>query len=60
MAGILVSTTGAEFKGNDAPHSAIAATQFFAAIVPDVTVVRVRWRPFTSTTAPASDVELEN
>ncbi|MBI2354910.1 MAG: hypothetical protein HYV06_07765 [Deltaproteobacteria bacterium] len=60
IAGILVNTTGAEFKGNDAPHSVIAATQFFNSIVPNVTVVKVRWRPFTTTAAPASDVELEN
>jgi uncharacterized protein DUF5666 len=60
IAGILVSTTGSEFRGSGEPHSVTAASQFFAAIVPDVTVVRVRWRPFTSTAAPASDVELEN
>lgn len=60
IAGILVNTAGAEFKGNDAPHSAIAAAQFFSSIVPNVTVVKVRWRPFTTTAAPASDVELES
>jgi hypothetical protein len=60
IAGILVNTTGSEIKGNDAPHSVIAAAQFFNSIVPNVTVIRVRWRPFTTTAAPASDVELEN
>jgi len=59
-AGILVNTAGSEFKGNDAPHSITAAARFFDSIVPNVTVVRVRWRPFTTTAAPASDVELEN
>src|SRR6185369_2335613 len=60
IAGILVNTAGAEFKGKDAPHSIIAATLFFTSIVPNETVVRVRWRPFTTTAAPARDVELEN
>jgi Domain of unknown function (DUF5666) len=60
IAGILVNTAGAEFNGKDAPHSIIAATQFFSSIVPNETVVRVRWRPFTTTAAPARDVELEN
>jgi uncharacterized protein DUF5666 len=60
IAGILVNTTGSEFKGNDAPHSIMAAAQFFNTIVPNVTVVKIRWRPFTITSAPASDVELEN
>ena len=60
IAGILVNTTGSEFKGNDAPHSVIAAAQFFNSIVPNVTAVRVSWRPFTTTAAPASEVELEN
>lgn len=60
VAGVPVNTTGAEFKGNDPPHSVISAAQFFDSIVPNVTVVKVRWRPFTTTAAPASDVELEN
>lgn len=60
IAGILVNTTGAEFKGKDSPHSVMAAAQFFNSIVANVTVVKVRWRPFTTTAAAASDVELEN
>jgi len=60
IAGIKVNTTGAEFKGNDAPHSVVAAAQFFNSIVLNETVVRVLWRPFTTTDAPARDVELEN
>jgi hypothetical protein len=60
VAGILVSTAGSEFKGSDAPHSVMAAAGFFDSIVPNVTVVRIRWRPFTTTAAPAHDVELES
>jgi hypothetical protein len=60
IAGITVNTAGADFKGSDDMHGIITAAQFFAAIVPDVTVVRVRWNPFTSITAPAKELELES
>lgn len=60
IAGILVNTAGAEFKGSGESHSIISATQFFASLTPNVTVVKVLWKPFTSTTAPAKEVELES
>jgi len=60
IAGITVSTAGAEFKGSAPDHGSITAAGFFGSIVPNVTVVKVRWRPFVSTAAPASDVELES
>jgi hypothetical protein len=60
IAGILINTAGTEFKGSGESHSIIAATQFFASITPNVTVVKVLWKPFTSTTVPAKEVELES
>jgi hypothetical protein len=60
VAGILVNTSGTEFKGSGSPLDAMTAARFFDAIVPDVTLVKVRWRPFTTTAAPAHDVELES
>lgn len=56
IAGILVNAAGAEFKGEEA---IITQAQFFAAITPNATVVKVLWRPFVSTAAPAKEVELE-
>jgi hypothetical protein len=60
IAGITVNTAGTVFKGNDAEHSTITAAQFFAAIADNVTVVKVRWDPFTSVSAPPKEIELEN
>jgi len=60
IAGITVNTAGAAFSGNDSANSAITPAQFFASLVPNLTVVKVRWAPFTSTTAPAKEIELEN
>jgi hypothetical protein len=60
IAGITVNTAGAAFKRNGPDTSAITPDQFFAALVPNQSVVKVRWDPFTSTTAPAKEIELEN
>jgi hypothetical protein len=60
VAGINVNIAGAELKGSDSANGTLTAAQFFAAIVPDVTAVKVRWSPFTTTAAPAKEVELES
>lgn len=60
IAGILINTAGAEFKGSGESHSIISSTQFFASLTPNITVVKALWKPFTSTTAPAKEVELES
>jgi len=60
IAGITVSTVGAQFNGSAPDHGSITAAGFFGSIVPGVTMVKVRWSPFVSTAAPAKEVELEN
>jgi hypothetical protein len=59
LLGLTIDTTGASFRSHaDAPMSASA---FFDAVTPNQTVVKVRWRPYPSSTAVAVDeAELEN
>jgi hypothetical protein len=49
-----------EFRiSSDSSEPAVAAAAFFAQVKPNVTVVKVRWRPFSSTTAVVDEAEIE-
>ncbi len=61
--GILVTTDDAITKYKDqesTPDPGISAAAFFSGIVPNVTVVKVRWNPFSSLTAAPKEVQYEN
>jgi hypothetical protein len=59
--GVSITTTGAGFRiSTDQPTTQVtAAATFFAQVSPNVTVVKVRWRPFTSPTLPVDEAEIE-
>lgn len=59
--GITITTgAGTEFRvSHDSSEQAVSAATFFAQIKPNVTVVKVRWRPFTSTTAVVEQAEIQ-
>jgi hypothetical protein len=59
--GIPVTTAGAQFRiSTDQPASqATAPADFFAQVKTNVTVVKVRWRPFTATTAAVDQAEIQ-
>jgi hypothetical protein len=63
MMGIAIDTSGASFQRSTGPGTSVAmsAADFFAAITPGQTVVKVRWRPYpASTSQPIDEAELEN
>ena len=43
----------------DSSEVAVSAATFFAQLKNNVTVVKVRWRPFTATTAPVDQAEIQ-
>jgi hypothetical protein len=56
--GVAVDTSAASFR--DINSSAIIAADFFAAITPGTTVVKVKWNTFTSTSAPVNEADIES
>jgi hypothetical protein len=57
--GVTVNTSGStQFRGFD--DQPISASQFFGAIVEELTVVKAKWDPFTDISAPARELELED
>jgi len=57
--GVTVNTSGSkQFRGFD--DQPISASQFFDAIVEELTVVKAKWDPFTDISAPARELELED
>ncbi len=62
MVGTTIHTNGqTEFRASsDSSEPAVTAAAFFARVTPNVTVVKVRWRPFTGdTTAVVDEAEIE-
>jgi Domain of unknown function (DUF5666) len=58
--GTTIDTTGAEFRAStDTTEAAITAAAFFAKVTTNVTVVKVRWNNFTSTTQSIKEAEIE-
>jgi hypothetical protein len=59
MLGLAIDTSGASFRNH--ADAEIGASVFFDAVIPNETVVKVRWRPYpTSTAASVDEAELEN
>ena len=58
--GNTISTSGAQFRASfDSSEAAVASAAFFAQVKPNVTVVKVKWDPFTSITAAVKEAEIE-
>src|SRR6185369_3299277 len=58
--GTTISTNGAQFRASfDSSEAAVTAAAFFAQIIPNVTVVKVKWDPFTDITTAVKEVEIE-
>jgi hypothetical protein len=57
--GVTVDTSAASFRDINGGTMPVAA-DFFAAITPGTTVVKVKWTAFTSTSAPADEADLES
>jgi hypothetical protein len=59
--GVPITTTGAGFRiSTDQPTTQVSApADFFGQVIPNVTVVKVRWRPFTNPTLPIDEAEIE-
>lgn len=55
---VAVDPTGVNTAFRDSTGSAVTATAFFAAIAPGTTVAKAKWKPFTTLTATASEVQL--
>lgn len=59
IGGITIDLTGAAFRGrDDLPITGMA--NFLSAVTVNTTVVKARWNPFTVTTAPVTEVEIDN
>jgi hypothetical protein len=59
MLGLTIDTSRASFRNH--ADAEIGASAFFDAVTPGATVVKVRWRPYpTSTAAAVDEAELEN
>jgi hypothetical protein len=59
LLGLAIDTRAASFRNH--ADARIDAAAFFDALVPNTTVVKVRWRPLpASTSAPVEEAELEN
>jgi hypothetical protein len=56
--GVAVDTSAASFR--DINSGAMLAADFFAAITPGTTVVKVKWNTFTSTSAPVYEADIES
>jgi hypothetical protein len=59
--GVAITATGAQFRiSTDQPVSQVTtAADFFTQVKTNVTVVKVRWRPFTATTAVVDQAEIQ-
>ncbi|MHB8843871.1 MAG: DUF5666 domain-containing protein [Nitrospirota bacterium] len=56
--GVAVDTSAASFR--DVASNPMAAADFFTAITPGTTIVKVKWNAFTSTSAPVSEADIES
>ncbi len=56
--GVAVDTSAASFR--DISSNTMLAADFFTAITPGTTVVKVKWNTFTSTSAPVNEAEIES
>ena len=56
--GVVVDTSTASFR--DIVSSPMAAADFFTAIAPGTTIVKVKWNTFTSTSAPVNEADIES
>ena len=58
--GTIINTSGAQFRVSfDSSEAAVTPAAFFARIIPNVTVVKVKWDPFSSITAAVKEAEIE-
>lgn len=58
--GTTISTSGAQFRVSfDSSEAAVTSAAFFAQINVNVTVVKVKWDPFTNITAAVKEAEIE-
>lgn len=56
----IITGAGTEFRISfDSSEVAVSAATFFAALKNNVTVVKVRWRPFTNTSAAVDQAEIQ-
>lgn len=58
--GVTITVDPAVTRFEDVNDNEISASAFFDRIVPNVTVVKARWEPFSSVALPPKEVEIEN
>lgn len=56
--GVVVDTSTASFR--DISSNPMAAADFFTAVTPGTTIVKVKWNTFTSTSAPVNEADIES